>query len=149
MPGADHRVVYNASGQYLAAAHITDPRAVVEHALYWAAVSGRDEARYLTAVLNADVTTLRVRPLQARGQHNPRHFDMYPWWLPIPTYDAQDSLHSRLVDHAARGENLAAALDVSQVPSFQARRRLIRAALVADGLAAALDEDVGALLPTD
>ena len=30
-------------------------RAVIEHKLYWAAVSGVDEARYLTAILNSDL----------------------------------------------------------------------------------------------
>ena len=48
-----HRVVYTASGNTLAAARLTDPRVVIEHALYWLPTSGEAEAKYLTAVLNA------------------------------------------------------------------------------------------------
>jgi SAM-dependent methyltransferase len=43
-PIAECRVVYSASGMYLAAATISDRRIVVEHKLYWAAVSGVSEA---------------------------------------------------------------------------------------------------------
>jgi hypothetical protein len=60
---------------YLAAAVVTDRRAVMEHDLYWAAASGPDEARFLTAILNSSALTEAVRPLQARSEHNPRHFD--------------------------------------------------------------------------
>jgi SAM-dependent methyltransferase len=66
-PPAAHRVVYSASGMYLAAARVSDQAAVIEHSLYWAATAGIDEARYLTAILNSDTLTQLVRPLQARG----------------------------------------------------------------------------------
>lgn len=57
IPRAAHRVVYTKGGIYLAAARVNDPSAVIDHKLYWAAVSGTDEARYLTAILNSDALT--------------------------------------------------------------------------------------------
>ena len=83
---------------YLAAARVSDPSAVIDHKLYWAAVSGIGEARYLTAILNSDVLTQLVRPLQARGEHNPRHFDKYIFRLPIPLYDPGNSEHQQLAE---------------------------------------------------
>lgn len=69
---------------YLAAARVSDPAAVIDHKLYWATASTIGEAQYLTAILNSDVLTQLVRPLQARGEHNPRDFDKYIFQLPIP-----------------------------------------------------------------
>lgn len=145
-PAGEHRIVYTASGKYLAAAYVADQRAIIEHSLYWANVATRDESRYLTAVLNADQTTERVRPLQARGQHNPRHFDMYPWWLPIPAYDAGSALHVDLVALAVEAETEAAVVEVTQYRTFQARRRAIRQALAASGVAARIDAAARAVM---
>jgi hypothetical protein len=107
-PSAPYRVVYSASGMYLAAATVTDQTAVLEHKLYWASAANLDEARYLTAVLNSDTVTLAVRPLQARGEHNPRDFDKYVWRLPIPLFEPSDPLHMELVSLAKRAEQVAA-----------------------------------------
>ncbi len=84
LPGPAIRVVYSASGMYLAAAVLTGHMAVIEHKLYWAAAATLDEATYLTAVLNSNVLLQIVQPLQARGEHNPRDFDKYVWQAPIP-----------------------------------------------------------------
>jgi hypothetical protein len=62
------RVVYSASGQYLAAARVDDPAVVIEHKLYWAPCENVDEARYLVAILNSPVVTDRLAPLQSRGE---------------------------------------------------------------------------------
>jgi hypothetical protein len=136
LPGTAHRVVYSKSGMYLAAAYVDDQRAVIDHKLYWATVADRDEARYLTAVLNSDALLQLVRPLQARGEHNPRDFDKYVWRMAIPLYDTASQLHRRLVELAHHAEQVAA-----QVPlgpqSFQTLRRHVRHALEADGVAAA------------
>jgi hypothetical protein len=50
LPIAPVRVIYGASGTLPAAAILRDPRAIVEHKLYWTAASG-DEAPYLLAIL--------------------------------------------------------------------------------------------------
>ena len=107
-PPPAHRVVYSASGMYLAAARISDQTAVIEHSLYWAATAGINEARYLTAILNSDTLTQLVRPLQARGEHNPRHFDKYIFQLPIPLYDSGNPEHRQLAELAEHAEEAAA-----------------------------------------
>jgi hypothetical protein len=133
-PVPAHRVVYSKGGMYLAAAWISDPSAVIDHTLYWAAVSGTDEGRYLTGILNSDTLSQLVRPLQARGEHNPRHFDKYIFRLPIPLYDPGNSEHQQLADLAKRAEDVAAAIELPSGVSFQAQRRRVREALYRDGV---------------
>jgi hypothetical protein len=141
-----HRVVYSASGMYLAAARVSDPSAVIEHSLYWAAVSGVDEARYLTAILNSDTLTQMVRPLQARGEHNPRHFDKYIFQLPIPLYEPTYDAHRQLAELAKHAEDVAQAVELPSGVAFQALRRRIRAALAEDGVGWEINELTEALL---
>ena len=145
LPGLDHRVVYTKSGMYLAAAYIDDPQAVIDHKLYWAAVSGPEEANYLLAVLNSDALLRLVQPLQARGEHNPRDFDKYVWRMPIPLYDPTDPLHVELATLAGRAAAVALEVELT-AQSFQVIRRNVRHALVADGVAGEIDEAVTQLL---
>jgi len=145
-PQPPHRVVYSASGMYLAAARLSDTQAIVEHGLYWASVSGVDEARYLTTILNSDVLTQLVRPLQARGEHNPRHFDKYVFQVPIPLYDQNIPAHRRLVQLAERAEQLSQAVELPSGIAFQALRRRIRTAMIEDGIAQDIDELIKAAL---
>ncbi len=146
LPAAVHRVVYAASGMYLAAARVSDPTAIIEHNLYWAAAGSVDEARYLAAVLNSTTLTDRVRPYQARGEHNPRHFDKYVWRLPIPLFDADDPLHRRLAALGAEAETLVAGFALPPGRRFESDRRTIRDALGSGGLARPLDREVTLLL---
>ena len=145
-PTPQHRVLYTASGQYLAAARIDDPDAIIEHKLYWAAANSVDEARFLVGVLNCAALTALVAPMQSRGEHNPRDFDKQIWRLPIPLYDAQDERHRQLVQLAAKAEGIAAETDVSAHRTFQAQRRLIREELESQGVSQAVDALVADLL---
>lgn len=139
------RVVYAASGNYLAAAVVTDRRAVIEHKLYWGRADSLPEARFLTAILNSDALTLAVRPLQSRGEHNPRDFDKHIWKLPIPRFDSKDSSHRWLASLAEHAEQVAIGVNLPKM-RFEARRRRIRQALVNDGVASDIDAIVEALL---
>ena len=130
---------------YLAAARISDPSVVIDHTLYWASAADVTEARFLTAVLNSDALLQAVRPLQARGEHNPRHFDKYVFQVPIPLFDSANPDHVDLAELAAHAEEVAAAVELPQV-SFQAQRRRVREALDADGVAKQIDDLVRALL---
>ena len=103
----------------------------------------------MTAILNSDILTLLVRPLQGRGEHNPRDFDKYIFQLPIPLYDEKLSEHRELVELAKRAEQVAHAVDLPSGPSFQALRRRIRTALSEDGVAQDIDQAVQALLSRD
>jgi hypothetical protein len=145
-PAAPHRVLYASSGQYLAASRLDDTRAVADTTLYWAAANSLAEALYLTAILNSPQLTALLAPLQARGEHNPRHFHKLVWRLPIPLFDPQDEGHSQLAALAEQAETIAAATDVSGKRTFQAQRRLIREVLEHDGISVAIDELVLKLL---
>lgn len=145
-PIPEHRVVYSASGQYLAAARLDDPNAIVEHVLYWAPCRSSDEARFLCAVFNSQTLTRLVEPLQPRGEHNPRHFDKYVFQLPIPLYDESNVDHVALAALGARAEEIAAGLEVPKGMRFEIVRRHFREALQADGVLGAIDDAVTALL---
>lgn len=139
------RVVYTKSGMYLAAAIVTDD-SVIDHKLYWGTVASLDEGRYLEAVLNSDITTAAVRPLQARGEHNPRDFDKYIWQLPIPVYDAQNERHRRLVMLAESAEKIAAGIALPEGKRFETLRRLVRHAVADSETGKQIEIEVSALL---
>lgn len=146
MPPAELRVAYAASGTLPAAAVISEREAVIEHSLYWTVVTTLGEARYLTAVLNSDTTRQRAEHLQARGQWGARHFDRYILTLPIPRFDAQEALHLELAAEAVYAEHVAKGIDLRGRMRFVQARRLVRAALAADGIAGRIDRLVAQLL---
>jgi hypothetical protein len=146
LPTSPHRVLYTGSGQYLAAARLDDPLALVDKKLYWATAASIDEARFVTAVLNSPRVTELLSPMQSRGEHNPRDFDTLVWRLPIPLFEPADPLHRQLVNLAARAEEIAVSTDVSAHRTFQAQRRLIREALAGQGVSQAIDTLVLELL---
>jgi hypothetical protein len=145
-PVSECRVVYTKAGMYLAAAILTDARVVVDHKLYWAAVSSVSEARFLIAILNSGVLTEAVRPLQARGEHNPRDFDKYVWQLAIPVFDPLDQTHQRLVELAGDAEQMVAAMHLDVGRQFETLRRQVRQALATSTVGHEIDEIVGELL---
>ena len=138
-PIAPQRVVYTKSGQHLAACRIEDAEAVIDHKLYWAATRSVSEARYLTGILNSSALADAVRPLQARGQHNPRDFDKHIFALGFPAFDPNDELHIEISDLAERAERVAAATSLDDGWQFQKARRVTREALRDDGVATDLD----------
>jgi hypothetical protein len=145
-PLASQRVVYTKSGQHLAACRIEDPSAVIDHKLYWSPVTSVDEGRYLCAVLNSRVLAERVSGLQARGQHNPRDFDLHVFALPFPLFDSGNSLHLGLAAHAARAERIASSICIAPTWQFQKARRVVREALREDGVEAQIDAMVDELV---
>jgi len=124
------RLVYTKSGMYLAAAVIDDPAVVIDHKLYWATCGTLNEARYLCAILNSEQITLKVRSFQARGEHNPRDFDMYVWQLPIPMFDKGDARHKALAALAGKAEEFVAKLELPDT-RFEKQRRFVREQLAA------------------
>jgi hypothetical protein len=146
LPVAPHRVVYSKSGMYLAAAYIADASAVINNSLYWATVTSTEEGRFLSAILNSDVLLQVIRPLQNRGEHNPRHFDKYVFQAPIPLYNPNDEAHRHLAGLAERAEAVAAAVELPAGVAFQALRRRIRQALDADTVGKEIEVAVADLL---
>lgn len=129
-PAAPHRVLYAASGMYLAAARLDDPSAVVDKALYWAAAESEREANYLVAVLNSTHLMTLIRPLLSRGEHNPRHIDKYIFRAAIPQFEPTDALHGQLADLGAAAEAQVAGMDLTtDKVRFEAFRRRVREAV--------------------
>jgi hypothetical protein len=145
-PPAPYRVVYTKSGSILAAAIVTNERAVIDHKLYWANTASLSEARYLTGVLNSATLLDSVRGLQSQGLFGARDFDTYVFHANYGLFEPSNELHSRLVRLVERAEVVAADVSVDSAKSFQTARKAIRNALTAEGVAGDIDLLVGEIL---
>jgi hypothetical protein len=145
-PIAPLRVLYSASGSIPAACLLRDSSAVMEHKLYWAALTDETEARYLIAILNSETARARVSQMQSKGQWGARDFDKVMFELTIPKFDRSLPMHRELADAAGRAEQVAAAVALPEKGGFHAARRAIREALAADGIGERIDQLVAALL---
>jgi len=146
LPPPEHRVLYTASGSRMAAARLSHSDAVIQHDLYWAAMSTVEEAHYLTAVLNSEVLGKLVAQYQARGKYGARHFDLYVWYAPIPAFAPSESVHMQLAQLGQRAETVVAALDLPSSLGFRAARNRVRQALSVDGVEAEIEACVANLL---
>jgi hypothetical protein len=145
---ASIRVFYTASGTRISAGRATDIDTIVEHKAYWSPARSEAEARYLIAILNSEAVVRKISDLQTYGEAGThRDLDNLMWTLPIPEYDEVDPVHRDLASAAAHAEIVASGTDLSKIQHFVAKRRAIRAALVADGIAAEIETLVDALLP--
>lgn len=140
------RVIYGKAGMQPAACLVSDPRGVIDHKLYWAAVDTLAEGRYLTAILNSETARARIAHMQSRGEQGARDFDKLMFTLPIPRFDPRDPVHGDLVEAAERAEGVAAAVAIAPGTAFVAARKAVRTALAADGVAARIDGLVARLL---
>lgn len=68
----------------------------------------------------------------------------YPWYPPIPRYNANDQIHQHLTGLARDAETTAAAPEAGG--GFQQTRRHIRRALTEQGINSQVDEAVDQLL---
>lgn len=105
-------------------------------------------AAYLLAIINSAAILEKVIDLQPHGQRDKRHFDNLVWTLPIPEYDDTDQVHRDLAAAAKHAEKVAAAVELKDSSHFTAKRRAIREALLADGVARTIESLVDATLPT-
>jgi hypothetical protein len=147
LPSARHRVVYSKSGNRLAAARTDRSDVIIENRLYWAAVSGIREARFLTAILNSEVVLERVKPLQALGLFGGRDFDKNVFSVPIPPFDENDLKHQDLVELAGQAEATASSADISTARDFKVARGIIRRELVSSGLHGKIEAVVAEVVP--
>jgi hypothetical protein len=134
-PLAKFRVLYAASGTIPAACLLRASGAVIEHGIYWSAVSTEAEAHYLTAFFNSETARARVATMQARGQWGARHFDKVMFTLPIPAFTPSITLHADLAKAGREAETVAAAVSLPESVKFQRARKLIRTALAEAGIA--------------
>lgn len=138
------RVAYAASGMHVSAALVTDPAALIEHAVYWAAVSTVSEGHYVVGILNAPSLTELVRPLMAYGKDE-RHIDKAVWRLPIPAYDPDDPVHAEIAKLASELADEIKSMTFRST-NFVTIRRDLRKHLAASSSGQRLDTLVGALL---
>ncbi|MBC9000853.1 N-6 DNA methylase [Micromonospora aurantiaca (nom. illeg.)] len=147
VPAGSHRVVYSKAGNSIAAARLNESQSIIDHKLYWAAVSGVEEARYLVSILNSTMVLERVRPLQALGLFGGRDIDKNVFAVPIPSYDASDKDHRELASLSLEAETLATGIDLTAVADFKRARRIVRQELVRSRLAERIDEAVARVIP--
>lgn len=147
LPVPPVRVAYAASGMHVSAALVTDRGALIEHAVYWAAVNTTSEGHYLVGILNTPSLTELVRPLMSYGKDE-RHIDKAVWKLPIPTYDPNDPLHTEIAQLACELADEVGALTFRST-NFVTIRRDIRKHLSASPAGQRLDNLVGTLLGAD
>lgn len=141
------RILYPASGTRLSACWLEDDDVIVDKDAYWSAAYSIEEAAYVVAILNTAIVLERVKDLQPVGQRDPRHFDNLVWTLPIPEFDANEALHFDLAAAALHAAAVAARVELPDAAHFTTKRRLIRQALVEDGVAETIERLVDALLP--
>ena len=105
--GRPIRVVQTESGAPTAAI-LTDHDAIVDTTLYWIPCTDMHEASYLLAIINSDTLHDAVRPLMPKGQFGARHVHKHLWKLPIPEFNADNTLHARVSDAGAEAAAAAA-----------------------------------------
>jgi hypothetical protein len=145
-PIAALRVVYAKAGTLPAASLLRDPRAVIDHKLYWMITAAEVEGRYLAAILNSETARARAEQYQSRGQWGARDFDKVMFNLPIPPFDDRSKLHRALADAAAEAETVAAAVEIPEGTRFQRARAMVRAALREAEISQSVDALVERLL---
>ena len=107
------RVAYNQSGAPTAAL-IQGNESLVDYTLFWIACSDIQEANYLLAIINSQALYEAVASLMPKGQFGARHLEKHLWKLPIPEFDAGNSLHVR-VSEAGEVAALGAAKQLTQL----------------------------------
>ncbi|HEV3277207.1 MAG TPA: N-6 DNA methylase [Terriglobia bacterium] len=133
-------VLYNAEGTNVAATFFDrgsiKSSLVVEHTVYWGAFADKDEAHYMSAVLNSETVNLAIKPFQATGLLGERHIQKKLLELPIPTYDHEDAKHTDIAHLGLEAWGKAqAALKSGEFPkatSLARQRAFIRTHLKAE-----------------
>lgn len=141
------RILYTKAGTRLSACWLADDDVVVDTKAYWSDANSIEEAAYVAAIINAEIVLDRVKDLQPVGQRDPRDFDNLVWTLPIPEFDANEALHIDIAAAALHAADVASRVELPDEAHFTTKRRLIRQALVGDGVAVSIERLIDALLP--
>ncbi|HEX5368813.1 MAG TPA: hypothetical protein VFY10_05285 [Dehalococcoidia bacterium] len=100
----------------------------------------------MLAFLNSETARSNIDHLQSRGQWGARDFDKLMFGLPIPKFDAKNSLHAHLADEAVLAEKVAGAVPLLEGEYFTTARKRIRQALAEDGVGPRIERLVEQLL---
>ena len=101
--GETIRIAYTSSGEPTATI-IRDNHAIVDYVLFQTICHSEDEAHYVLVVINSNKLAAAAETFMARGLYGARHFQKHGWKLPIPRYDASDSLHVHLSELGTSAE---------------------------------------------
>ena len=144
------RVVYTASGEPTAAL-LQEDESFVDFTLFWIACKDMQEAHYLLAIINSESLYDAVTPYMPKGQFGARHLQKQLWKLPIPEFDAEESLHMA-VAYAGKAAADGAAKQLDQLRQNRSRvtvtiaRRELRAWLRNSDEGRKVEDVVGRLL---
>ena len=93
------------------AAIIRDSNAILDRKLYQTICESESEAHYLLAIINSNELATQAKPFcTTNWAKKIRDFEKHGWKLPLPRYDAGESLHVRLSELGALAESECAAL---------------------------------------
>ena len=146
------RVMYNQSGAPTAAL-IHNDRVLFDYTLFWITCKDAQEAHYLLAIINSDTLATTVNKFTtANWAGNTRHLHKHLWKLPIPEFDAGNSLHVE-VSEAGKAAAAGAAKQLAQLRvdrgdglTVTIARRELRKWLRASAEGKAVEAGVGRLL---
>ena len=130
---------------------LRDNETLIDHLLYWIACKNIGEANYLLAIINSNTLFREVASLMPKGQFGARDLHKHLWKLPIPEFDAGNSLHVG-VSEAGEAAALGAAKKLTQVRQDRAEltvtiaRRELRKWLRESTEGKAVEKVVGELL---
>ena len=96
-------IIYNASGSNLKAAVIENLKKniIVGSENYYYSTDSKEEAYYLSGILNAPIFTKNIKMIMSS-----RHIHKRPFSFPIPLYDKNNELHYTLAKIALKCESI-------------------------------------------
>ncbi len=98
-PKTKYIVVYPTSATYLVGAVIEnshDKKVIIDTKLYYFSTQNKEEAFYLSAILNTSLLDQLIKPLQSKGSFGPRDIHKKPLEFYIPKFDETNPIHTEL-----------------------------------------------------
>jgi hypothetical protein len=109
-PSKKFKVLYNTSGTYLVSCVSANEPSVIridnskvrlngliaDWKTFWFETDNKDEAHYLSAILNSPRLDEAIKPMQSRGAFGARDIVKKPLEFPIPLYDPGNPTHRKL-----------------------------------------------------
>lgn len=111
-PKRNYIVIYNALGKILTATifekdhykfningqELKPNNILIDYKLYFITTSNKNEAHYLSSILNSPTVDNLIKPMQARGLWGPRGIEKKVLELPIPRFRSDNSNHLKLAE---------------------------------------------------
>ena len=102
---------------------------VVDHKTYWYRSEVKEEAHFLSALLNAPCVDTAIKAHQTRGLFGPRDIHRRPFEVcPIPQYEPGNEDHRRLAELSQQAHGIVGGLDLRAGGVVAARKQARQAA---------------------